>query len=193
MANFDISYYKNTYNAAPSELLVKALSFSRQNVSLTLDLGCGAGRDTRLLLEKGFIVTAVDAQEEVAKYLHSLSRQEKLTFVHCSFYNFQFQKYDIINARYALPFSPPDEFNVMFQRLKDSLLPGGVFVGQLFGPNDEWNTPASKMTFHSLNEVKYLLADLEILEITETDKSGSLADGSSKHWHVFDIIARKSN
>lgn len=37
-----------------------------------LDLGCGPGRDTRLFLERGFRVTAVDGSEELCRLAEAL-------------------------------------------------------------------------------------------------------------------------
>lgn len=191
MTDFSSSYYENTHNAPPSDLLEQALQSLGPDAKNTLDLGCGAGRDTRFLLEKGFTVTAIDIDQNTAKYMRKLAHQDRLRFVCSSFNNFQFQTYDLINARYALPFALPNDFAVVFEEIKKALLPGGVFVGQLFGVDDEWNATDSTMTFHSLGEVRNLLAGLKVLVLKEINEAGKLADGSTKHWHVFDIIAQK--
>jgi len=75
--------------------------------------------------------------------------------------------------------------------MKRSLALGGIFAGQLFGTQDEWNTPQRDMTFHSKEEVLKSLSGMEVLHFVEANKEGSLANGLPKHWHVFHIIARK--
>ena len=45
---------------------------------------------------------------------------------------------ELVNASFALPFCPPAEFPGLWRRIVDSILPGGRFAGQFFGPNDDW-------------------------------------------------------
>lgn len=47
------------------------------------------------------------------------------------------------------------------------------------------------MTFHTREQAERLISDLEIIEFTEEDQGGRIANGTPKHWHVFHIIARK--
>src|SRR5271163_4900842 len=51
----------------------------------------------------------------------------------------------------AQALSPADPCNKVsvFTKLMASVKIGGLFTGQLFGPNDSWNLPVSGMTFHS--------------------------------------------
>ena len=46
---------------------------------------------------------------------------------------------------------------------------GGLFTGQLFGPNDSWNLPESGMNFHSRSDVERLLHRWTLLELTEEE------------------------
>src|SRR5258706_15675273 len=52
-------FYGFTKDSPPWQLLVRAAALAPRRGS-ALDLGAGAGRDTRYLLEQGFQVTAVD-------------------------------------------------------------------------------------------------------------------------------------
>jgi len=157
-----------------------------------LDLGCGAGRDTRWLLSQGWQVTAVDAQPEAIAYLAGLP-QDKLRAVHSNFEDFEFEPeaYDLISSQFSLPYVPESSFYDLFARVKQAIKPGGVFAGHFFGNHDEWNTPESNMTFLAREEVDALLSDLDVIEISVEDEMGATATGSMKHWHVFHVIARK--
>lgn len=88
-----------------------------------LDLGCGAGRDTRYLVESGFHVTAVDQEAASLEHLADLPA-DRLHRVQSSVENFQFGCYDLINAHFSLPFMEPEQFSLVFARLKAALKPG---------------------------------------------------------------------
>ncbi len=158
-----------------------------------LDLGCGAGRDTKFLLGEGFHVVAVDKDERALEYLKELPR-ENLEVVQSRFEEFGFeeQKYDLINAQFSLPFTNRDAFDAVFAKVKKALKPAGIFVGQLFGVNDDWNKSlTTKTTFHTKEAAEALFGDMELLKFIERDYDGTIADGTPKHWHTFHILARK--
>jgi tellurite methyltransferase len=184
-------YYEITKDLHPSELLVSALPLVGINNKEALDLGCGAGRDARYLLDHGFHVTAVDIAPEAAEYINKLEPSENIKFVNSGFIDFDYQQYDLVNARYTLPFNSAADIPQVINKIIGSLNPNGIFVGQLFGPNDEWNTPDHKMNFHTIDDVRRLFSTVEIIELTELEKEDNLADGTMKHWHVYDIIVRK--
>jgi hypothetical protein len=57
----------------------------------------------------------------------------------------------------------------VFTKLMASVKIGGLFTGQLFGPNDSWNLPENGMNFHSRSE---RLRGWTLLELTEEDRPG---------------------
>jgi tellurite methyltransferase len=184
--------YTFTKDSAPSPLVLRAAALAPGR-GRALDLGAGAGRDTRYLLAQGFQVTAVDAEPRSVAILSELPR-DHLHVVQSTFAAFAFAAeapYDLISAQFALPFMPRDHFADMFARLKAALAPGGIFAGQFFGVHDQWNTPDRAMTFHTRAEAEALLSDLEVIDFTEEDADSSTADGSAKHWHVFHVLARR--
>jgi SAM-dependent methyltransferase len=165
---------------------------------VALDLGAGAGRDTRHLLEAGFEVTAVDASPELEAILAELPHQDRLRVVVSRFEDFEFDSYDLVNAAFALPFTPPEHFDQMFSGLRRSLHPGGVFCGQLFGTEDTWNQPGQQMqdarlTFHTRAQIDSLLAGMDVLRLDEWLEDGETALGERKRWHVFTILARETD
>src|SRR5581483_10024087 len=91
-------FYKHTRERPPWPRMIRAASLvTRKNRAL--DLGCGAGRDTRYLLGQGFQVTAVDADANAMAILATFP-QEKLRAVQSSFVDFMFESYDLINAHF---------------------------------------------------------------------------------------------
>ena len=182
-------FYSFTKDSPPWPLLIHAASLAPRN-GRALDLGAGAGRDARYLLEQGFKVSAVDADPRSVALLSALP-QTHLHVVHSSFEDFAFATYDLISSQFALPFIPRNHFDDVFARLKASLSPGAVFAGQFFGVHDQWNTSDRNMTFLTRAEALALLSDLETIEFTEEDADGHIADGSPKHWHIFHVLARR--
>lgn len=157
-----------------------------------LDLGSGAGRDTRYLLAQGWTVTAVDREAAAVALLAELPR-ERLQVVQSSFEDFDYghEVYDLVSAQYALPFNSKASFNRVFARVKQSLKPGGIYTGQFFGIHDQWNTPETDMTFLTREQVDALLSDMQVIELNEEEHMGNVATGESKYWHTFQVIAQK--
>ncbi|HEY4387387.1 MAG TPA: class I SAM-dependent methyltransferase [Ktedonobacteraceae bacterium] len=186
--NWD-QFYQLTKDKPPSAGLVKAVSLL-EHAGEALDLGCGSGRDTRYLLAQGFQVTAVDQEATALAALTELLT-ERLSLVQSAFEDFTFAKYDLVNAHFALPFIRKNLFSTVFTRLKASLKPGGIFVGQFFGIHDAWNARAEHMTFLTREQTLKELAGLETLGFEEEDADGFTTEGFAKHWHVYHIIARK--
>lgn len=182
-------FYQITRDRPPWPLLIEAVSSLAQRKD-ALDLGCGAGRDTRFLLEKGFRVTAVDNDPHAIACMADFP-QDHLRVVKSSFEDFHFETYDLVNAHFALPFLAEEHFHVVFTRIKQALHVGGLFVGQFFGVNDEWNTPENQMTFLTRDQAETELKGLKVLAFREEDVDGHVADGTPKHWHVYHIIAQK--
>lgn len=184
------AFYRNTKESPPSPLILKALAYAKPG-GKALDLGAGALKDTKHLLRLGYDVTAVDSAAALPG-MAAVVGSDKLRAVVSTFDAYEYEQgaYDVISAMYALPFNPPETFDAMFARVKSALAPGGILTCQLFGPEDQWSADP-RMTFHARAQVEALLADLETLFLDERRWDGKLADGRPKHWHVFDVIARK--
>jgi hypothetical protein len=55
--------------------------------------------------------------------------------------------------------------------------------------NDEW--ARTGLVVHTRAEVQELLAPFEIEHLEEVDREGKTAIGTTKHWHLFHVVARK--
>lgn len=185
------TFYDATKNDPHWELLERAAAFVGEP-GHALDLGCGAGRDTRYLLAQGWTVTAVDREAGAVALLAALP-PERLRVVQSSFEDFEYghEVYDLVSAQYALPFNSPASFNSVFARIKQSLKAGGIFTGQFFGVRDEWNRRGAGMTFLTREQVDALLSDMQVLVLKEKELQGTTATGEAKYWHVFHVIAQK--
>lgn len=192
MKDFTWTNFLNATRNQPHWNLLERTVTLTGHPGYALDLGSGAGRDTRYLLSQGWDVTAVDSNSDAIAILAELP-QDHLRIVQSSFEDFTYghEVYDLINAQFALPFNPEASFNEVFARIKRALKPGGYFTGQFFGVRDQWNTPENNMTFLTREQVDELLSDMKVVELTEEGKMGNTALGTSKYWHVFHAIAQK--
>ena len=191
------AYSERTKDQPPRSLLVEAMPLVTSK-DAALDLGPGALNDSKYLLDQGFAkVIAVNKDplntDPVAEARAAIFPDDRFTYTVSSFENFDFKPamYDLINAQYALPFTSPGEFKLMMSQLVASLKPGGIFTGQFFGPEDEWNDGSNTKTFVTVEEVEKLLADCEIVHREEAKGKDPRAFGGPKKWHVLHIIARK--
>lgn len=185
------TYHENTKERPPRESLQRALALVEER-NTALDLGAGALTDTKYLIQEGFEkIVVVDSEPSIGQRSTEINN-DRLEVVISKFEDFNFSPntYDLINAQFSLPFTHPEQFIEVFERLKDSLKQRGVFVGQLFGDRDGWASD-SNMTFHTSDQVKELLDGLEVMEFKEEEKDGTTAAGEQKHWHVFHLLARK--
>jgi SAM-dependent methyltransferase len=185
-------YYAKTNDREPSSALQKAVSLLPQAGEKTaVDLGCGAGIETRFLLEQGFRVTAVDQQTDMREYLLSLPSQQCLQIVHTPFEAFSFGCYDLIHARHSLPFLAPELFLEIWRSIQGALNLGGVFVGTFFGTHDGWwQAHHRHMTFLERAQVEALTDRWHIIDLTENENDAKTPLGEEKHWHIFHVTAQ---
>jgi SAM-dependent methyltransferase len=187
-------YYAWSAGRQPRPLLVAACQeLGAGQGRLAVDLGCGDGTEALELLARGWSVLAVDAQEAGLALLRALvpSPAADRIQVRCaSFTDVVLPPAHLIHAGFSLPFCPPPEFPVLWERIRQALAPGGIFAGQLFGIQDSWADDPG-MTFHTRPEVEEFLDGLQILRLHETEQDGHAFSGP-KHWHTFDILAREN-
>ena len=97
--------------------------------------------------------------------------------------------FDLLYAGYSLPFLGADAFDRFWNAVRDRLRPGGILVVNFFGPHDSW-AGREGMQFIDVDAVRQLVDGLELLALDEQDQDGNSFLGP-KHWHVFDVIARR--
>lgn len=185
-------YYQNSIKRdRPSRLLA---DFFRLKLDKNLkeknaiDLGCGAGNDTLLLLEKGFNVTAIDSEPQVKEILLKRARNEQnLNVVTGDFSKVQLQKADLINANFSLFFVRKD-FDSFIKNVLQSINKNGYFVGNFLGKEDDWKK--SKTTVEK-DELFNYFSKFKILYFSEEKYYKDVLTKKNKFWHVYNIIAQK--
>ena len=116
---------------------------------------------------------------------------EKFRFQKQNFESLELEKNNLIVANYCLPFCNKNNFKELWNKINNSILKDGYFVGNFFGINDEWKSTKEEMTFLTKEQVIELFKDFEIIEFKEVEKDGATGLGKMKHWHIFNVIAKK--
>lgn len=185
-------YYEKTKTNPPRPLLVRALPFVNER-NTALDVGAGALVDSQYLLQEGFTsVHAFDA-DEASQEIASTITDSRFQFKQVGFgvYDYGQECFDLVTGQYAFSFIPPAEFQAVFNQIVGSVRVGGVFVGNIFGDRDGWNNGDGTKTFCTKEECQALFANWDVLHFNEVERDDTTALGVPKHWHEFEIIARK--
>lgn len=190
-------YYKATKQKRSNPYLVDLLTQLDAQTSteprLAIDLGCGNGHDAHTMLSYGWRVLAVDKQPEAVAHTQEnapAAFRHYLETRHESFEEMRLPICYLVYARVSLPFCTPDSFDQMWSDIVTALQPGGYFMGNFFGVNDDW-ADRDSMTFHTAEEVAAMLEPFDVELMKEIEEDGSTAIGSEKHWHLFNVTARK--
>ena len=186
-------YYQKTLEKPHHPRTEKALGYAETNARQAIDCGCGTGADTYFLASQGFEVLAFDNTEEAIELcIKRFKHQPNVKISQASFESFDFPPTDLVIANASLFFADPQCFNQTWQKIENSLLPGGVFTGDFMGPNDSWaNGMFARTCPLTKTEVLALFKQFEVLEFNERDETGQTVAGIQKQWHTYSVIAKK--
>lgn len=183
---------------APRGLAVRAVQvLSKQvapgSVVQVVDIGAGAGVETRLFLEHGWKVLAFDSAETSRELITDRAGElaSELQFVQADFADISnLPPSDLIYSGFALPFASPAVFKNLWAHLVETLKPGGLLAVNLFGAADEWAHRDKPFTFFTRSQIDTLLKGFEVFYLLEEEGEKPAFEGT-KYWHTFDVIARK--
>ncbi len=194
-ANWE-EYYQKIQGRAPRSILIDALdrfaSDPFQSERKAIDLGCGDGTETALLLERSWNVLAIDGQPAAISRLLAkipLEQQARLKTQVAKFEHVVLSPTDLMLACFSLPFCEPEHFARLWNEITNSIRRGGRFAGQFFGVRDSWAVNTA-MTFHTEEQVRAMLERFEVESFHEQDEDGHAASGP-KHWHLFSVVAKR--
>ena len=185
-------FYDNTKDMEPNYTVRKFLKLNIEPGN-AVELGCGAGRDTVSLIKDVWNVLAIDREEVEARITTKLSKEEqkKFKFSKQKFEDIKLDKNNLVVANFSLPFCNKNNLKELWNKIDESILKDGYFVGNFFGNNDEWKNKKEEMTFLTKKQVLELFKNYEIIDFKEVEKDALTGLEKMKHWHIFNVIAKK--
>ena len=185
-------FYDNTIDSKPNYTVKKFIELNVE-AGNAVELGCGAGRDTVCLIKNGWNVLAIDREDVESRIKAKLSKEQlkQFKFLKQEFENIELKKNNLVVANFSIPFCNKNNFEKLWNEINNSILKDGYFVGNFFGVNDEWKSIKEDMTFLTKWQVIELFKNFEIIELEEIEKDDFTGLGKMKHWHIFNVIARK--
>ena len=126
-------YYENTENALPHPMVKKFMNMN-SNPKYTIDLGCGAGRDTIYLIKNGWKVLSIDKENTSEIISSKLNNEEleKFNFECQDFENIELEKNNLLVANFSIPFCNKDYFDEFWKKIANSILKEWILCWKLF-------------------------------------------------------------
>jgi len=153
-----------------------------------LDLGCGAGRDTKAFLEMGYRVTAVDGSEELCRIASAFTGQmvHQMLFADMAWH----KEFDGVWACSSLLHCSLEELPDILQKVSDSLKANGVlYVSFKYGDYAGWRNGRyfTNLTEQTLGK---LLEQIPSLRLAETSVTGDVRPGREQELWLNAIVEK---
>jgi ubiquinone/menaquinone biosynthesis C-methylase UbiE len=126
-------YDTNQNKTRDLEALAIRETLAEINVENCLEIGCGTGKNTALLLTKAKKVVAVDLSEEMLAYAKQKIKSEQVEFIHADIrdeWSFTKGQYDLVS--FSLVLEHIEDLVEIFKKTYGLMKPNGlVYVGEL--------------------------------------------------------------
>ncbi|NCB94274.1 MAG: class I SAM-dependent methyltransferase [Clostridia bacterium] len=186
---YAVPYYEETVDVDMGEVMQPFVDLLPENAEV-LDLGCGSGRDTIVLEEKGFYVTPMDGSEEMCKLAEINTDQEvlQMTYEEMDFDDV----FDGIWACASLVHLTEDEMRETLGKLVQALKKGGVLYFSVHKGERDGIYNGRYFRDYSKRELSGLIeefSELELINIWSTQDVRS--SKSDKVW--LNVLVKKVN
>lgn len=186
-------FIRLTMDEKPRRMAVKALQYFGDFTGYAVELGCGSGVDAISLAERGWKVYAVDSTSDGFDNIRKKLPDDKKDSIECvqaRFEDMLVPEADLIYSSFSIPFCRPGAFDSFWGKIVAAIRPGGRFIGNLFGVNDEW-AYMTDATFLTREQALGLFRDFDVEYFKELNQEGPAVLTPTKFWHLFDVVARK--
>ena len=166
---------------------------ARPQPLFAVDLGCGAGRDTRELLNAGWRVLAIDREPAAIAAVEAATPPHQRPALETAIADAATANVpccDLVNASLSLPFLAPDSFWATWRRILAALPVDGRVAAILFGDRDESASDPS-MTCPPADEIRASLVSFEIELWSDHEEDTRTALGEPHHFHLVELVARR--
>jgi tellurite methyltransferase len=183
-------YYEANDGRPPRPMLLDVLA-SFPAPGDAVDLGCGSGIDTVAMLDRGWRVLSIDAEEEAIRRLHARvppDTADRLRTIVSRMEDVALPPAELVWAGNSLFFCDPLRFTELWVGIGAALVPGGRFAGEFLGERDTWAAEEGFTAFSRV-EAERLFDGWTVERFEEEENDGEACSGP-KHWHVFHAVAR---
>ena len=183
----------HTVTEAAALFAAEDAAAGRAGPRFAVDLGSGAGRDARELLQRGWRVLAVDSEPDAADAVRTATPdpdQPRLETLVADIGSVDIPTCDLVNASVSLQFLDTVSVARVFERITAALQPGGRFTALIYGDRDE-AAGEPDVTCLSAEQLRSYLAAFELESWTEREEDGQMALGDPHHIHMFEVVARR--
>jgi mutator protein MutT len=181
-------YINETINLDIEDIRNKFISMLPSKAHI-LDLGCGSGRDSRVFLDLGYSVTAIDPSHAIAsitsKFLGQAVQIQKAQDIK------EVGQYDAIWACASLLHVPKTDIPVVISKLVNALRPGGImYISFKQGNAERWDNRGRFFNDYSPEKMLQLIEQIEEIQQLDITTNDSVLRGQTQTW--LNIFARKT-
>lgn len=186
----DWDAYFAAVDSKPLHPFLASLSSVVKGPGLAYDLGCGAGQGSVWLAGQGFRVIAIDMQAAALKCLTArIPEAVSITPIQANICEIELLPCDLVLCAFTLFILPAEEFATVWEKIRNSLRPGALFIGQVLGERDDWVNDG----YSYVTPVQWgsLCAEYEPLVVEEIERDGVDIVGNPKHWHITHFCLKR--
>lgn len=163
------SSYNNMWKDIDFEIPNIFLSYLKED-SYILDLGCGVGRDSKIFLDKGYKVKAIDGSLEMCKIAsEKLDMEvEQINFLDLAYYN----EFDGIFACASLLHLDNEDLIIVFKKIREALKENGILYACFkYGEEERFEERYyNDMTIDKFNKIIKEIKKLKLIKSWMSDQ-----------------------